>query len=370
MLVACMMVGGSPLQVQAKKTVSLSKTKISIEQGQCVTLRLNNTASKAKITWSSSDKEKVCIVSKSRKNIKIKGIKAGKATIAASYRFAGKKKVLTCKVTVQEMKTEPENISTPKENTKVGREEVNAENTPEPRLNATGASIYFCSPTFTDYIVREQDHVAQFQFKVENTNKKVTKWEMVGENAKYFTVTENGTVSGVSAPAYDLKGDLKVVEGTVKATLSDGTKLQARVYLADEVAYYLYHLFEELREERITDGMSELDIVKVIGRYIGECYDYDRNVHDWTMLILLGKGDCQASRYAIQYMCQYFGIKAGALRSYDIHGQTLVLADEKYYIVTTGYDMVRPRAFCVSEITDERAQELMEKGDVVRGYFE
>ena len=106
--------------------------------------------------------------------------------------------------------------------------------------------------------------------------------------------------------------------------------------------------------------MTEFDQVKVVGKYIGECSDYDKDIHDWRVLLIKGKGDCQASRYAVQYMCQYFGIKAGALRSFDIHGQTLVLADGKYYIVTTGYDMVRSRTYNVSEITGERARQLME----------
>ena len=163
---------------------------------------------------------------------------------------------------------------------------------------------------------------------------------------------------------------MEVVEGTVQATLSDGTKLQAKVLLADEVAYYLYRLFDGFRKNYLTDGMTELNQVKVVGKYIGECSDYDKDIHDWRVLLIKGKGDCQASRYAVQYMCQYFGIKAGALRSFDIHGQTLVLADGKYYIVTTGYDMVRSRAYNVSEITGERAHQLMETGEVFWGYFE
>ena len=188
--------------------------------------------------------------------------------------------------------------------TKVGGEEQQIEKATEPRLNATCAAIYYCSPGFADYIVMDNGHSTKFQFKVENTDKKVTEWKVVGENAKQFTVSENGTVLGLYAPLYDLVGNLKVVEGTVQATLSDGTKLQARVFLADEVAYYLYRLFDEFRENYIIDGMTELEQVKAIGKYIGECSDYDKDMHDWQALFIQGKGDCQASRYAVQYMCQ------------------------------------------------------------------
>ena len=41
---------------------------------------------------------------------------------------------------------------------------------------------------------------------------------------------------------------MEVVEGTVQVTLSDGTKLQAKVLLADEVAYYLYRLFDGFKK--------------------------------------------------------------------------------------------------------------------------
>lgn len=78
--------------VQAAKKIQLSKTKVSLEVGGKVTLKLKN-ATAADVKWSSSNKSIVTVTSKGKVTAK----KAGSATITAKY--DGKK--YTCKVTVK-----------------------------------------------------------------------------------------------------------------------------------------------------------------------------------------------------------------------------------------------------------------------------
>ena len=44
-----------------------------------------------------------------------------------------------------------------------------------------------------------------------------------------------------------------------------------------------------------------------------------------------------ASRVAVEYLCNELGLRAIACRSLDSHGQTVVKADGKVYLVTTGF---------------------------------
>lgn len=84
----------STMNVSAAQKVKLNKKKVTIYVGKTTTLKLKN--NKKKIKWSTSNK-KVATVSKKGK---VKGKKAGKATITAKV---GKKKY-KCKVTVKKMK--------------------------------------------------------------------------------------------------------------------------------------------------------------------------------------------------------------------------------------------------------------------------
>lgn len=85
--------------VSAAKKVKLNKTKATIYEGKTVTLKLKN--NKKKIKWSSSNKKVATVTGKG----KVKGKKAGKATITAKV---GKKKY-KCRVTVKRKSVKPNN---------------------------------------------------------------------------------------------------------------------------------------------------------------------------------------------------------------------------------------------------------------------
>lgn len=88
------------ISVSAAKKVKLNKTKATIYVGKTVTLKLKN--NKKKVKWSSSNKKVATVIGKG----KVKGKKAGKATITAEV---GKKKY-RCKITVKKKKHSWDNV--------------------------------------------------------------------------------------------------------------------------------------------------------------------------------------------------------------------------------------------------------------------
>jgi uncharacterized protein YjdB len=75
--------------------IKISKTKTTLTAGKTITLKVKGT--KAKISWSSSNKKVATVTSKG----KVKAVKAGKATIKATYKVNKKSKTLKCVVTVK-----------------------------------------------------------------------------------------------------------------------------------------------------------------------------------------------------------------------------------------------------------------------------
>ena len=384
-LVFCLMVAlVSPMatDIQAKsKSVSLSVKSKTLVEGQQYTLKLNNASSKAKITWKCNNNDVIEFISKKKKSVTFKVLEDGKGTISVIYQISGKKKVLKCKIKAickkavesdkrQNFSNEDDDTDAkPESSDNVGHSSAEGKGAVTPCLNVTCAAIYYWDTLFDDYISPEQGHNAKFQFKVLHTNKKVKEWEILGKDASEFFLSDNGLVSGKFAPAYDIHGKPNFYEGIVQATLSDGTKLQAKVYLYDEVTNYLYHSFDRFIEHYINADMTELEKVEAVAKYVGECSDYDSTVHSWKELFIKGVGDCQASRYAVQYLCQYIGIRAGACRNVKYHGQTLVLAEGSYHLVVTGYDMPRPRGYSISDVPEDEVAQFMEERQVIKSYF-
>ena len=81
-------------------TVTLSKTKLELNVGssQKLTYTVKNNTSSISITWSSSNKSVATV----DKNGNVKGVKAGTATITATYTYNGTKYKKTCSVTVKQ----------------------------------------------------------------------------------------------------------------------------------------------------------------------------------------------------------------------------------------------------------------------------
>lgn len=91
----------APSGVEAAKSPKLSKGKVNVNVGKTVTLKLKNVSKKAKVKWTSKSKKIARIINSTKKSAKVKGVKAGKTTIKATYRLGKKSKTLSCKITVK-----------------------------------------------------------------------------------------------------------------------------------------------------------------------------------------------------------------------------------------------------------------------------
>lgn len=101
----------APSESMAAKQPKMSKSRVTVEEGKTIRLSLKNVAKKAKVTWGTKQKKVAKIVQSSKKTAKIRGVKAGKATITAKYKLGKKKKTLTCKVIVEKKSVDKKPVS-------------------------------------------------------------------------------------------------------------------------------------------------------------------------------------------------------------------------------------------------------------------
>jgi len=150
MLVFAMVVALAPSQTsQAAKKPKFNKTKLQLKEGKTYVLSIKNGAKKAKVSWKTSNKKVAAVTKKvaKGKNYKatIVGKKKGSATITATYKKAGKKKVtLKCKVTVKKETVVDEPIIIPEETATVAPTAVptpDPTETPDPAQVAHDADV-------------------------------------------------------------------------------------------------------------------------------------------------------------------------------------------------------------------------------------
>ena len=100
---------------QAAKKVKHAKKKYSVNVGKTVTIKLKNSAKKAKVTWK-TNKPKVVKIAKKKNGkkayAKVKGLKAGKAKVTATYKVGKKSRKLKCTVTVKKKDNAGDNNQT------------------------------------------------------------------------------------------------------------------------------------------------------------------------------------------------------------------------------------------------------------------
>lgn len=323
--------------VQAAKTKpKLSAKTKTMYVGDTYKIKLKNASSKVK--WKTSKKSVVSISKKKGKTITLKTKKPGKATITATYK--GRK--YKCKVTVKK-KVVPDN----------------------PVLNATDVTLCKRSNEYEGYITHDESQIEEFRFRVTGTKKEVRKWELVGEDAEFFTITDYGLVKVRYGSVYFEP----VKQVTVKATLEDGRVLTATVRSYTEANLEIDKIFKEFKDTYITADMTEADKAKKVAWYVSATSDYEAYNDDWYSIFIKGSGDCMASRYAVVYLCEYIGVKAQACRSIDAHGMTVVQADGKFYLIVTGYAGTKPRDFTMYEIDEATVRSYGEKYNLYIAYF-
>lgn len=329
-----------PLEnVQAKAKPKLSVKNKTMYVGKTATLTLKNAG---KVKWKTSKKFVVTLTRMKQNKVIIRAKKVGKATVTATY----KKKAYKCKITVN------------KRTKKTGQD--------KPVLNATDVSLYYLGDTYKSNIQYEPNHLREYRFRVSGTKKEVQTWKLEGEGKDFFQITDYGLVTMTWGPSY---GDWSQT-ATVKAILEDGRELTAKVTCYAESNIYMNTLFEKFESGYITAGMTDKKKAEKAAWYIGYTTDYQAGQNNWMLLFFQGKGDCLASRTALEYMCRHMGVKARACGEFDYHGQTLIKAEGKFYIITTGYNEPKPRSYGITEVSGADLEKIMEENHLKMWMFE
>ena len=190
-------------------------------------------------------------------------------------------------------------------------------------------------------------------------------WKISGDGADYFDITDYGLLRMDWEPAYVEP----CVTVTVTAVLEDGRKLTAAVRAYSEVNICIDKLFADFEKRYITPSMTTKEKAEKAAWYISTTSDYELYNYNWIDIFLKGKGNCYASRYALQYLCNYMGIKAVACRNLDDHGKTLLYADGGFYVIVTGFNEPKPRPYGIYEVSGTALENLAEKNKFDLDYF-
>ena len=332
----------SGTMAEAKTSPKLAVKAKAMTAGQAYRLRLKGVAAKAKVKWKTSKKSVVSISGKKRNIVTLKAKKKGTAVITSIYR----KKKYRCKITVRAKKAE----------------KPVADN---PALNNSDVTLYYIAEDEKNYIKYDSSHLREYRFRVSGTKKEVRDWKITGEGAGYFKITDYGLLQMNFGPAYVDP----CVTATVTAVLEDGRKLTAAVRAYSELNIYIDTVFTGFEKQYITPDMTNKEKAEKAAWYISTTSKYELYNNDWWDIFLKGKGDCSASRYALQYMCNHMGIKAAACGNLAAHGKTLVYAEGKFYVIVTGFNEPKPRHYEIYEISGSALEELAEQNNFDLGYF-
>ena len=338
-LVLLMLIPGMAAEAKTKPKLAAKKKTMTI--GQTYHLKLKGVSQKAKVKWKTSKKSVVSIAKKKGNTVTLKAKKKGTAVVTATY----KKKKYRCKVTVKVKKRQPV-----------------ADN---PVLNSRDVTLYYLAEDEKNYIKYDSSHLREYRFRVSGTKKEVKDWKITGEGAGYFKITDYGLLQMNFGPAYVEP----CVTATVTAVLEDGRKLTAAVRAYSELNIYIDKLFTDFEKQYITSSMTNREKAEKAAWYISTTSEYEFYNNDWWDIFLKGKGDCSASRYALQYMCNHMGIKAAACGNLAAHGKTLVYAEGKFYVIITGFNEPKPRHYEIYEISGTALEELAEQNNFDLDYF-
>ena len=357
--------------VYAKGRLGLSLTEKKVTEGEKVTVSLNGMYSKAgmdRLKWKIGNPDVLKICDRNGNRVTVKALENGISTLRVSY----KGKNYECRILVKGRYDDnwdglenQNKADAERKEDKNGSEAKIVKN--RPALNATEINLHYISDYAVPYIGKSPDHRYSFRFKVYTAGRSNVKWSIEGDGtAKLrYSISDNGTVhmnfgNGI--------GD-EYTECTVVATLSNGTRLTAKVRGYDDDNAYILDRIEEFQKKYISEGMTEYEKVDRVAWYLSSDFDYELYQDDWCRYIITGSGDCMASRIAVEHFCKAIGIRAIACRDLDAHGQTLVKADGRGYLVRTGFGGRKPRYYEIDELTDKEFDGLCEKNNINPEYF-
>ena len=330
-----------PSMVAEAKTKLEAKNK-TVTVGKTYQMKLKGVSGKAKVKWRTSNTSVVSIVKRKWNMVTFKSKKKGTAVVTAIY----KQKKYKCRVTVKEGK----------------KKKPMADN---PVLNSSDVTLYHLSESYKDYIKYDSSHLREYRFRVSGTKKEVRDWKISGEDAGYFKITDYGLLQMEWGPDYTEP----CVEATVTAVLEDGRKLKANVRAYSELNIYIDTVFTNFEKQYITSSMTQKEKAEKAAWYISTTSDYELYNDNWFDIFIRGKGDCMASRFALQYMCNHMGIKAAGCGNLNAHGKTLVYPDGKFYVIVTGFNEPKLRPYGIYEINGRALEDLADENNFDLDYF-
>lgn len=226
----------SSQSVEAKGKVKISPTKKTISVGQTTTIKLKNSSKKVK--WSTSNK-KIKIVSKSKKQAKIKGVSKGTSYLKARVG----KKTYKCKILIDNPKLSKTNIIMTKGNYEdigiTGTKryyEWGSEN--KSVADVSYGRIYGKNVGVTNVYAKVDKIKLKCKVTIEEPKISNEELEMIlGENAKRLSLNGtqrniNWTSSNEKVAIIDKNGNVNSVgcgECKIKADIGDGEEYECNV---------------------------------------------------------------------------------------------------------------------------------------------
>ena len=352
-----MMFVSEPVEAKTSKRITAKSKTLSV--GQEYKLKIKGLSkkekkSKKKVSWKISDKSVVVFKEKTKYGVAIKARNYGTVKVTGTYK--GKK--YSCKIKVIGNDNDSEEKA----------EELDGSQIGSAKLNASEVDLYYMEDEDRQYITQPSGHTGSFQFKVSGVPKdEMIKWSIeTGKKANCYHVSDDGKVSLVMDPSsLDEPGD-----ATLIAKLENGTELKAKLHGYSERGISVKRVFEDFKKKYITSDMTQYEIMETIAKYVEHEYDYVLYQSDWRYMVISGGGDCYASRYFVKYLCEAQGIKALALLGEDYHGNTLVKADGRMYIVVTGINEPKPRRYMILKPSDENLQNIATQSRIDLSYFD
>lgn len=346
-----------PVEVKAAKRITAKKKTLSV--GQEYNLKIKGLSkkekkSKRKVSWEISDKSVVVFKGKKKYGVTVKARKAG--TVKATGVYKGKKYRCKIKVIGNDERSEKQ------------EEEPDCSRYGKAKLNVGEVKLYYLADEDKQFITQPYGHAGSFQFTVSGVPKdEIIKWSIEpGKSANCFHVTDNGNVSLVMDPAIlDEAGNAAVI-----AKLENGTKLKANLYGYSERGTAVKQVIGDFKKNYISSDMTQHEKMETIAKYVEQEYDYVLYQSDWRYMVISGGGDCFSSRYFVKYLCESVGMKALSCIGENYHGNTLVQADGKMYIVVTGFNEPRPRRYMILQPSDENLRNIAKESRIDLSYFD
>lgn len=235
------------------------------------------------------------------------------------------------------------------------------------RLNASYVELHYVADYAAPYITKDPSCKYSYRLCVIGAETSSVKWNIEGDKAVKlrYRIKDDGTIYMFTGN--DIEEDY--TECTAVATLQDGTKLTAHVRGYDDGMEFIRQKINDFKTRYITEGMSEYDKMDAVARYVSHEYDYELYQQNWYKYMITGSGDCMASRLAVEYLCRDLGLRAAGCRSIDSHGQTIVRADGKVYLVTTGFAGKKQRYYEIREISRETFDRINEENNINPAMF-